>query len=230
MTRSSTTFFTSLSCSLTPIPHTPGNVYSSTRGASLNRGTYRVREANLFQASTLHPEQLRACHYHREALRARDRNVESISAEEKVHSSWYVFGTRRRHRIEDDWSFLPLELVDRSDLGSLWKNAPERGDLSVVGSDDQNVIDRDPMRSPFLVRVLPPDQRLEGVLDRFGLLVGPSLAPSVIDFQETEAGASDDRTVRQAAIRALIIRAELPSIELLRDEVADIHVHAIALV
>ena len=60
-------------------------------------------------------EQTRAAYQHAGSARARDRDVEAIALEEKLHVARHVVAARRCHRIEDDGGLLALELVDGAD-------------------------------------------------------------------------------------------------------------------
>jgi hypothetical protein len=75
----------------------------------------------------------------RETLRTADGDVESIWVEEKFCPARRFCSLRGRHRSDDDRGLLPLELVNGADLRAPRQKLFEEIHLQVIGSDNEDV-------------------------------------------------------------------------------------------
>ena len=116
----------------------------------------RVRHPHLLRSAALRLEQLRVADEDADASRPRRRDVESMPAEQELHTVRGLLWARRRHRVDDDGRLLPLELVYGSDA-SPGDALGDLGDLRVVRCDDQDFIERHGLRLTMTVR--PGDAR-----------------------------------------------------------------------
>src|SRR4029079_15454132 len=82
--------------------------------------------------------QLRRADDDGEALRARDRDVQAVRAEQELEAAWGALAGARTHRQDHDRGLLALQLVDRGDAQR--RKAPsQEAYLQVVWRDDEDV-------------------------------------------------------------------------------------------
>ena len=113
-------------------------------GADLGHRSFSQRAETVHQPHLLHRpaprlQQPRAAHQHRHRLRARDRHVQPVAAEQELEPARNVVAAAARHREEDDRRFAPLELVHRPDLDAGGQRLQQAAHLHVVGRDDEDV-------------------------------------------------------------------------------------------
>ena len=131
----------------------------------------------------------------REALRARDGDVQPVPRHEEVDPARRVRAGRGRHREEDDRRLLTLELVDRPDRDALRAAAPARSlTCALNGATTMTSPRRDrPRRRRSESVHVPAEQPLDLRADSLRLLLGRGRVPHVRDRQPAEAGAERAR-------------------------------------
>ena len=152
----------------------------------LNQQAQRVREAHLLDRPAVRIEETRRTDEVRQALGARDRDVEAVAAEEELDVARDLGAARGRHREEDDRRLLSLELVDGADPDPhVGDSLPQAPDVRVVRRDDHHVplLER-PLT--MLVHVGRPEKQLELAGDRLRLLGRRLPVALVLDRQEPE--------------------------------------------
>ncbi len=111
-----------------------------------------VGELDLARRPALHLEQGGAGDNYRHASSTRDSHVQPVQAVQEFHSPRCVLWGRSCHRVENNRSLLPLELVHRSNSRPCGKPFSERRDLCVVRSDNQDVLNTEGVGFAILVR------------------------------------------------------------------------------
>lgn len=147
-----------------------------------------------------------------DAAGARGSNVQSVEAVEKLHSSRRILWRRRRHRIDHHGRLLPLELVDGADPRPGQPNR-ERRYLSVVGSDDQDVLLFDPPSNPGVIGPVCCAELPEQAGNRLYLFRRFVLAVSVGDGHESEADTAERRQSIEPLPLELRARGESPLVK-----------------
>jgi hypothetical protein len=88
---------------------------------NLDEPAERVHEPHLVDRVAADVDQARAADQVREALRARDRDVQAVAREQGLEAARDLGAARARRRVENDRRPLALELVDRADAHALRK-------------------------------------------------------------------------------------------------------------
>ena len=121
---------------------------------------------------------------HGEALRPRDRDVETMGVEQELHPAGNVFTGRAGHCVEDDWGLLTLEAIHGADPDPGWHERLDLSDGEVVGGDDQYVFRHQRTLHPLGVGDGRPGEQLgAGRGDRTRLLRACLAATLVLDRQ-----------------------------------------------
>src|SRR6516225_4193848 len=97
-----------------------------------------IRQPHLTRTTTLGFKKAGAPHDDHHCLSARGRDIKTIQAVEKFHSSRSILRRRCRHRVDHDWCLLALEFIDRT-YRRLRKTFRQIRNLSVVRGNDEHV-------------------------------------------------------------------------------------------
>src|SRR4051794_36079302 len=165
---------------------------------------------------------------HCQALRARDRNIETVRIEQKVDPPRRVLATGAGHRVEDDGGFLPLEPVDRSDTYAFGNPIADATHREVVRRDDQDVVRFELVAFPLVVEPDCLEQQVMACRGDDGSLFRGRLASAVVfDLDGSETGAGQwPNPGLETSSRTRRSRLEKGVVAALRHERGDIWVHA----
>ena len=119
----------------------PGNALLSAR-SELGQSAEFVHQAQLMDGPARRFQEFRAGDYDRQALSARQGDVEPVRAEQELDVAGQAFSIRGRHRNKNDRRFLALELIDRPDSGSSRQDRFQVVHLNVVRAYDEDVLRR----------------------------------------------------------------------------------------
>ena len=115
------------------------------------------------------------------ALRPRHGDVEQVLVVEESDAPWQAFAARRRHRRDDRFGLLTLELVDGVDAGPGGEHRLKPVQLRVVGRDHEDGRERHAMLLALLVDAGLVEQVFEQTLHDRSLGLAALRAAVVFD-------------------------------------------------
>jgi len=100
----------------------------------------QIQPAKIFYLNPGALKQLRAVHHKREALCSADRHIETVGVEQELRSARCISPSRGRHGNDNYRGFLPLKLIDRSNLHAAGKRLSQQIDLQIIRSNNQDIV------------------------------------------------------------------------------------------